>query len=336
MSGFTKAVRRKSKLRMGISGPSGSGKTMAALSIAKGLGGKVALIDTERGSASLYSTPVHLHDGSVWIPPDFDTMEIVPPFTPEKFIKGIIEAESAGYDVLIIDSTTHEWNGSGGVLELVDQVAKAKFGGNSWSAWSEMTPRHRKFVDTILNCNMHIIGTMRSKTETEQITDDRGKKKVVKLGMKAEQRDGTDYEYTVVLDLVHDGHYATSSKDRTGLFGGDPEKISEDTGRKLIAWLNSGAEPTPEPKRNTQPPGGYAPPRPSAEPAAQSRFAKAQEAISAATTVARIEFLHTFAIELHEKGELTADEMLELSTLCESMRMDIELSNHNNGTLQPI
>ena len=332
MSGFTKAVRRKAKLRMGISGPSGSGKTMAALSIAKGLGGRVALIDTERGSASLYSTPVHLHDGSVWVPPDFDTMEIVPPFTPEKFIKGIIEAESAGYDVLIIDSTTHEWNGSGGVLELVDQVAKAKFGGNSWSAWSEMTPRHRKFVDTILNCNMHIIGTMRSKTETEQITDDRGKKKVVKLGMKAEQRDGTDYEYTVVLDLVHDGHYATSSKDRTGLFGGDPEKISESTGRKLIAWLNSGAEPTPEPPAPTPPP------RPPAAPPAQSRFAKAQEAISKATTVERIEYLHNYAVDLEIKGELTADEMLELSQLCESMIADINLSasHNNNGTMQPI
>lgn len=228
---FQKAQRRKAKLRLGITGPSGSGKTYGALLVAKGIGGKIAVIDTERGSASLYS---HLAD--------FDVLELTPPYTPERFSEAVTAAGAAGYDVLIIDSISHEWNGVGGCLELVDAVAQAKYKGNSWSAWNEVTPRHRAFLDALLRSPLHIIATMRSKTETAQ-TEENGRKKVVKLGMKSEQRDGVEYEFTTVLDIVHEGHYALASKDRTGLFQGDPAKISEATGERLLDWLESGEAP---------------------------------------------------------------------------------------------
>lgn len=232
---FKKAERKKSRLRLGLTGPSGSGKTFGALKIAQGLGGKIAVIDTERGSASLYAS---------WC--DFDVLELDPPYTPESFIKAMKDAEQSGYDVLIIDSITHEWSGVGGCLELVDQIAQAKFKGNSWSAWNVVTPRHRAFIDAILRSPMHIIITMRSKTETAQV-EENGRKKVVKLGMKAEQRDGFEYEMTCILDAQHDTNYALPSKDRTGLFSGrDPFKISEQTGAMLREWLESGAEPTKE------------------------------------------------------------------------------------------
>lgn len=227
---FQKATRKKAKLRLALTGPSGSGKTFGALMIAKGIGGRIACIDTEKGSASLYSHIV-----------DFDVMELAPPYSPERYIAAIQEAEQAGYNTLIVDSTTHEWSGAGGVLELLDQVATAKFRGNSWSAWNEMTPRHRNFIDAMLQSNMHIIATGRSKTETAQV-EENGRKKVAKLGMKTEQRDGFEYEFTVVLDIVHDGHYAVASKDRTGLFGGDAQPISEETGVSLLEWLETGAE----------------------------------------------------------------------------------------------
>lgn len=230
---FQKAQRRKAKLRLAITGPSGSGKTWGALQIAKGLGGKIAVIDTERGSASLYT---HLAE--------FDVLELGAPYTPERFISAIEEAEKAGYDVLIIDSASHEWNGVGGCLEMVDDIARAKFKGNSWSAWNEVTPRHRAFLDAMLRSHMHIIATMRSKTETAQ-TEENGRKKVVKLGMKSEQRDGSEYEFTTVLDLTHDGHFALASKDRTGLFRGDPKPITPATGEAFMEWLESGAEPVP-------------------------------------------------------------------------------------------
>ncbi len=226
---FTKAVRKKSKLRLALTGPSGSGKTYSALLIAKGLGGKVAVIDTEHGSASLYSDLL-----------DFDCLELTPPYSPERYIQAIQAADKSGYDVVIVDSTTHEWSGSGGCLEINEQVAQAKYRGNTWSAWNETTPRHRKFIDSMLQCNMHVIATGRSKTETSQ-EEINGKKKVVKLGMKTEQRDGFEYEFTCVLDIVHENHYAIASKDRTGLFGGSPLVISEYTGKTLRDWLESGA-----------------------------------------------------------------------------------------------
>lgn len=240
---FKKAERKRAKLRLALSGPSGSGKTYSALLVAKGMGGRIAVIDTEQGSASLYSHLV-----------DFDALELSPPYEPERYIAAIKAAVAGGYDVLIIDSMTHEWDGAGGCLESNETLAHARMKGNTWAAWNETTPRHRAFVDCILQSPIHIIATIRSKTETVQGAD----KKVVKLGMKTIQRDGTDYEFTTVLDLTHENHFANASKDRTGLFA-NPELLSEATGRKLLEWLNSGAEVKPE-----QPPAAprKAPPPP--------------------------------------------------------------------------
>lgn len=224
---FKKAERKQAKLRLALAGPSGSGKTYSALLLAMGLGGRIAVLDTEHGSASLYADLV-----------DFDAMELHAPYSPERYIEVIVAAEQAGYDTLIIDSYSHEWTGSGGCLEQNETVAHQKFRGNTWAAWNETTPRHRRLTDKILTSSMHIICTMRSKTETVQGEG----KKILKLGMKSEQRDGTDYEFTVVLDLAHDGHIATAGKDRTKLFD-QPELISSETGARLLNWLNSGLNP---------------------------------------------------------------------------------------------
>jgi hypothetical protein len=225
-----KARRSATKLRLLLTSPSGGGKTYSGLLLAKGLAGRTVVIDTEEGSSDLYDT---LHD--------FDVVDLKPPFTPERYIECINACEEAGYDVIVIDSVTHCWSGKGGCLELVDDIAKAKFRGNTWSAFSEITPRWRAFVDAILRSSAHIICTGRSKTETAQV-EDNGRKKVTKLGMKLEARDGLEYEFTCVLDIIHDGHYATVSKDRTGLFSGDPKPITVDTGRMLAEWL-AGATP---------------------------------------------------------------------------------------------
>lgn len=229
---FSKAQRKRAKLRLAIGGPAGSGKTWGALEIAKGLGGKIAVIDTERGSASLYSDRA-----------DFDTLELGPPFTPERCVEALKAAEKAGYDIVIFDSITHEWNGSGGCLEINDTIAHAKFKGNTWAAWNETTPRHRAFVDSIIQSPTHVIATLRSKTETVQENG-----RVKKLGMKSEQREGTEYEFTVVLEIEHERHIAIATKDRTNLFK-EPHVITPDTGRKLREWLERGIEaPPPEHK----------------------------------------------------------------------------------------
>lgn len=229
---FQRAERKKSKLRLALTGPRGSGKTYGALLVAKGLDAKVAVIDTEKGSAALYSHLV-----------DFDVLDLDPPYTPERYRQAVKLAVDNGYGVVIIDSITHEWSGSGGCLELNDEIAKAKFKGNTWSAWSETKARHRAFIDDLLACPAHVIVTMRSKTETTQV-EVNGRKQVQKLGMKPEQNDGIEYEFTTVLDLVHDGNFAVPSKDRTGLFppNCDPFRLSEKVGSNLLQWLDSGTE----------------------------------------------------------------------------------------------
>lgn len=222
---FTKAERKKAKLKLNLNGPSGSGKTYSALTMASGLGSKVAVIDTENESASLYANEFK-----------FDTLPLRPPYTPERFAGAIQAAYHMGYEVLIIDSASHEWIGTGGCLEINDQSARTKFKGNTWSAWSDTTPRHRRFIDAILQTDMHIITTTRAKTETVQGDG----KKILKLGMKAEQRDGYEYELTVALDVVHDNHVAVPTKDRTKLFNPDGEQITKETGERILAWLNDG------------------------------------------------------------------------------------------------
>lgn len=222
---FTKAECKKAKLKLNLNGPSGSGKTYSALTLASGLGQKIAVIDTENESASLYANEFV-----------FDTLPLRPPYTPERYVGAIQTAHNMGYDVLIIDSVTHEWTGTGDCLEINDEIARTRFRGNSWSAWSETTPRHRKFIDALLQTDMHIITTTRAKTET---VPGEGKK-ILKLGMKAEQRDGFEYELTIALDVVHDGHSALPTKDRTKLFNKNGEVITAETGERILAWLNDG------------------------------------------------------------------------------------------------
>lgn len=227
---FRKAEKKKSKLRLALCGVAGSGKTYSALKIAKGLGGKVAMIDTESGSGDLYSDQF-----------DYDIVQLHPPFSPDRYVKIIHEAEKQGYDVLIIDSLSHAWAGEGGVLDIVDKAARASASRNSYTAWKDATPEQNKLIDAILTSKIHIITTMRSKSSYEMV-DDKGKKKPVKIGLSPIQREGVDYEFTVVLDISIDSHIASASKDRTGIFDSQYFKITEETGEKLIDWLNSGVD----------------------------------------------------------------------------------------------
>jgi hypothetical protein len=236
MSLFQKAERKKAKLRLGLDGPSGSGKTHSALLIASGLvSGNIFLIDTERDSATL-------EIGKPGIP-EFLHAPLYPPYTPARYQEYIREAINEGAELIIIDSLSHAWSGNGGVLDMHDKAAKAQRSGNSWAAWREVTPEHNALVDTILNTPCHIICTMRTKTAWEVTENDKGKKVPQKIGLKPEQREGMEYEFTSVLDLSLEGHIATSSKDRTSLFDGRHFVPNADTGKELIEWLNAGRDP---------------------------------------------------------------------------------------------
>jgi len=230
MSQFHKAERKKGKLRLAIAGPAGSGKTYSALLIALGLGGRIAMIDTERGSGELYD---HLGE--------YDACTIQPPFEPRKYVETIRAAEDLGYETIIIDSLSHAWVGQGGLLDVHGHIADKT--GNSWSAWRQVTPKHNELVDAMLQSKCHIIATMRSKMEYAQV-EENGKKQVKKLGMSPIQRDGMEYEFTVFIDLDQQ-HTATTTKDRTTLFDGQYFVPTIETGRTLLSWLENNGQAAP-------------------------------------------------------------------------------------------
>jgi hypothetical protein len=224
-----KATRQKAKIRLGLSAVSGGGKTYSAILIAKGLAGgdlsKVAIVDTENGSADLYE-----HLGP------YQVLPLTAPFSPERYVEAIAACESAGMEVIIIDSITHEWDGRGGCLELVEKA------GGRYQDWGKITPRHQAFIGAILESKCHIITTVRRKQDYEMGKDNNGKLSVQKAGLKEVTRDGFEYELTANL-AIDEKHNATASKDRTGLFADRPPFVpSEATGAMILEWCESGLD----------------------------------------------------------------------------------------------
>jgi hypothetical protein len=224
-----KAERKKAKLRLGIAAPSGAGKTYSALLLAFGLGGKVGLIDTEHGSGDLYA---HLGD--------YDIISIEAPYTIAKYLQAIKAFEAAGYSTIIIDSLSHAWAGDGGLLDKQGKIAGS---GNGYAAWRTITPEHNSLVTAMLASPCHIIATVRSKQDYVQEKDERtGKTVIRKVGLAPVQRDGLEFEFSVML-TIDDQHIAHASKDRTSLFDGRYFKIDQSTGKELLTWLENGVEP---------------------------------------------------------------------------------------------
>lgn len=222
---FKKATKKQCKLRAGFMGIAGSGKTFSALRLATGLGGKIAVIDTERKSASKYADRF-----------DFDVCELEFP-TIENMVKTIKEAEKLGYNVLIIDSLTHAWKM---LLEEVEKLTATRFEGNSFRAWGIATPIQRQFIDVILKSNMHIITTMRAKTEYVMELNHKGKQAPKRVGLSAEQGKDIEYEFDFLVMIAGD-HSAEIIKDRSGKFQDEYiERITEETGKNLADWLEVG------------------------------------------------------------------------------------------------
>lgn len=253
-----RATRAQVKLRISLQAVSGGGKTASALLLAKGMvaelgrRGKlpdhldchIGLLDTERDSASLYSHLV-----------EFDTLPLAPPYTVERYLEGLTKLIRAGYSVIIMDQITHEWHGDGGILSWVRDIQSK--GGNEYTAWKEPSEAHDRFIDAILNCPTHIICTMRSKTAYELERNDKGKLEPKRVGLQARQREGTEYEFTVVLDLASKTNAATCHKDRTELFkvgevvpkdpkpprGSSSLGVGVGWGEKLIEWVYTATKP---------------------------------------------------------------------------------------------
>ncbi|WP_124642032.1 AAA family ATPase [Amniculibacterium aquaticum] len=224
--------RKQVKLRLGLSGASGFGKTKSALLLAYGMTNdwsKIAVIDTENSSASLYSDLGN-----------YNVLDLQAPYSPERYIQAIELCEESNISVIIIDSASHEWNGIGGCLEIHEKL------GGRFQDWANVTPRHQAFINKILQSPCHIITTTRRKIDYSLDIGSNGKTQVVKHGTKEITREGFEYELTVNFELVNENHLCKASKDRTGLFMNKPEfVITTETGKKILDWCNSGKQEVP-------------------------------------------------------------------------------------------
>ncbi len=227
MTPFKKATKRAVKLRAAIDGPTGAGKTLSALKIARGLAGPngtIAVIDTEHGTAEkFYAREV-----------EFDAAELTK-YQPKDYVQLINQAKD--YDVLVIDSLSHAWEG---VLSMVD----AK--GGQFGAWRDVTPHHQALVNALLTFPGHLIVTMRTKMAYEVSTNDKGRTEVVKLGLKPVQREGLEYEFDLVMD-IDQAHRLTVSKSRIKDLADRTELMPTEEFGVEIARLLSDGEPMPEP-----------------------------------------------------------------------------------------
>ena len=233
---FKKATKTQSRLRLALCGPAGAGKTYTALTVGSELG-KVAVLDTERGSASKYADRFA-----------FDVVELED-YHPKNYVEVIKEAEKAGYQVLIVDSLSHAWSGKGGALDLKDKATARSRSGNSYTAWREITPLHNELVDAILGADLHVIVTMRSKTE--YILEDNGKggKTPRKVGMAPVQRDGMEYEFDVVGDMDWSHNLIVSKTRCADLSGAVIKEPGKEFADVLAKWVGSGAKDLPDPKK---------------------------------------------------------------------------------------
>lgn len=230
-----KAERKRSKLRLGLAGPSGAGKTYSALKLAKGIGGSICMIDTERGSGDLYADIA-----------DYDIITLEPPYAPKNYLEAIKAAEDAGYDIIIIDSLSHAWQDEGGLLDQADRKSGST---DRFRVWAELTPQHRQLVNAMLNSPTHIIATMRSKQGYAMEQDEKsGKTSIRKVGLAPVQREGMEYEFTIFMD-IDQHHNATTTKDRTAMFADEVFTIDESVGERVMKWLNSGKADPKEQKR---------------------------------------------------------------------------------------
>lgn len=243
-----KAKREKIYVKLALMAPSGGGKTYGSLRLASGMAdeikketgkdAKILLANTEQKRGYYYANEF-----------DYDIVDVEPPHNPEKYVELIDFAVSEGYDILIIDSSSHEWEGKGGCLELQQQA------GGTYQAWSKITPRHNRFIEAIADSPIHIIATMRGKDQYEVNKDERGKTSVQKLGVGAKQRDGFEYEFTCTFLIDQKTNCAEVQKDNTHIFEGEGATLlTENHGRKIIQWANSGEGYTPVAKKDTDQP----------------------------------------------------------------------------------
>jgi DNA polymerase III delta prime subunit len=230
---FAPATRKRARARIALAGPSGSGKTYTALMLATAFGGRIAVVDTEHGSASLYADEY-----------SFDHVE-PPSYSPSWLIGALAAAGQAGYATVVVDSLSHFWMGTDGMLEQVDRAGKRSGGGNSFAGWKEMRPLERNMVEAMLSYPGHVVVTMRTKTEWVTEVNDKGKTVPRKIGLRPEQREGIEYEFDLVADMDLENELIVTKSRCRVLAGAVVKRPDAKFAQVLVEWLDAGAGAMP-------------------------------------------------------------------------------------------
>jgi len=234
MSKFKRAVRPVIWTKALLAAPSGGGKTYSALRVATGLknaiekaGGeaKMAFIGSESQRDLIYANEF-----------EYDILQLEAPFVPEAYADAVNDAIEEGYKILVIDSLTHEWSGTGGILDI-----HGKIPGNSYTAWAKVTPRHNAFLDAIIESPIHVIATVRGKDEVV-LEEVNGKQIPKKVGIGYDQRSNLEFLFNVSFNIDRDSHVASEFKDNTHLFEGKARILTEKDGSALYDWASNGSD----------------------------------------------------------------------------------------------
>lgn len=236
-------------LRAMVSGPSGAGKTTSSLRIAGGIARKlgksskeelekaIGVIDTENGRSGLeYGRD---YGGG----PLYFSQLKVPNHKPDTFLQALRVAYREAFDVLLVDSLTHEWEG---IRALVDDISAKDKRKQGLPAWGVATPKHDEIMGALQKMPSHVIGCFRSKTmHAAQQQEVNGKTKTVieRLGMQPMARDGTEFEFDLHLELSPEGYVSHGKRPRgifTPLAERTWESATETLGVDLIACLTGG------------------------------------------------------------------------------------------------
>jgi len=242
-----KAVRENIWVKLALMAPSGGGKTYSALRVATGMvealkelgeDYEILLLNTEAARGKYYANEF-----------EYDILDVESPHNPEKYVDLISDiAELDTNYIVILDSSSHEWTGKGGCLEL------HALAGGTFQAWGKVTPRHNKFLEAIADSQLHIIATMRGKDQYEIEKSETGKTNVKKLGVGSKQREGFEYEFTATFAIDQQSNMAVAQKDNTHLFEDEGTTLlTEKHGKNLIEWANSGEGYTPIVRHSVSP-----------------------------------------------------------------------------------
>lgn len=234
-----RAVREKTFTLTSIAGPSGSGKTYSAILYARGLvgpEGKIGFIDTENKRSRFYAD----------VGGGFDVIDLDPPFTSARYVEAINAFQDAGYTAIVIDSISHEWEGTGGVLEQAEAIEE-KSGRAGLHCWKKPKGAHKRLMNELLQTKAHLIFCCRVKEKVAQVKGDKGKAEIVNQGFVVVQEKSFIYEMTVSMMLEEGTHVPVLQKCPDDMIGAFPvdKPLTIEHGGAVRRWADKGQDIDP-------------------------------------------------------------------------------------------